>query len=168
MLTRAFFHVAQHSPEIGRWLTFGFCADSVTVSGADDEEIRFVAYKGGNRKDVVWTAASLLERLRQSTSTNVNYIAWLLLCFHDVYYDTDSLLHDYVSNACGVRLEWVPFYCDGANLAAECDRTGCTGKPKKTDKVIFEVDKDKVRVLLPLSSADLKVLLFERLRRISL
>ena len=145
----------------------GLQADSVEVPGISGDGIRILAWKGDRQKQFVWSSSKLLETLERTASSDLSVaVAWLLLCFHDVYYDTDIFLRAYVQNVSGVRLEAVPFILEDGHLVAECSASVCTAKPKKSDKVIFQVDKNTARVLLPLSSSELKDLLFGRLRRI--
>lgn len=168
MIINAFFHLFKESPEIAQWLlNIAPGADTIEVPGVSGDKVRIIASKNDHVKYVTLSGPQLLDKLECTADSHLAAaVAWLLLCFHDVYYDTDSFLHDYVQNLCGVRLEYVPFFLADANLVAHCDHASCKGKPKKSDKVIFQVDKNIARVLLPLSSPELRDLLFGRLRRI--
>jgi hypothetical protein len=169
MLVHAFFHLFKESPEVAQWLleTLPAGFDTVEVPGVSNDKVRVIAHKNGHCKYSTLSGPKLLSLLERNADSPLSVaVAWLLLCFHDVYYDTDALLHDYVQNVCSVRLEHVPFFLAGDNLVAICDHTTCVGKPKKSDKAIFQVDKNIARVLLPLSSPELRELLFGRLRRI--
>ena len=167
MIVRAFVQLAKQSPEVVEWLRSGLRADAVEVPGVSGEEVRIIAWKDDRQKQFLWDGQKLLATLERTADTPLSMaVVWLLLCFHDVYYDTDVLLRDYVKNLSGVKLEAVPFTLEDGSLVTECSPTVCTSKPKSSDQVIFRVDKNSMRVLLPLSSSQLKDLLFGRLRRI--
>jgi len=89
-----------------------------------------------------------------------------LLRMEDVYFDTDEVLRDFVRQQGGLQLERVPFICSPSDLQTECDLRHCSGKRKKAKSVLFDVDENLLRVILPLSSSSLQELLFGRLRRI--
>ena len=168
MIANAFFQMSKESPEISQWLldVMPGCA-SIEIPGASGGEVRIIARKDDHVSYGILSGQQILNRLERTADSPLAVaVAWLLLCFHDVYYDTDAFLHDYVKNVCGIRFERVPFFLMDGNLVARCDHSACKGKPKKSDKVIFRVDKNTASVLLPLSSPELRDLLFGRLRRI--
>jgi len=168
MIANAFFQLSKESPEIIQWLLDAMPGvDSIEIPGASGGEVRIIAHKSDHIKYRTLSGPQILSRLERTADSPLAVaVAWLLLCFHDVYYDTDDFLHDYVKNVCGVRLEWVPFFLLDGNLVASCEHSACKGKPKKSDKAIFQVDKNIASVLLPLSSPELRELFFGRLRRI--
>jgi hypothetical protein len=167
MLTRAFVQLAQQSPEVTQWLLSGLRADTVEVPGVSGEKVRIIAWKADRQKQFLWDGQTLLATLERTADTPLGMaVAWLLLCFHDVYYDTDALLRDYIKNVSGVQLERTPFTLEDGHLVTECSSSVCKRKPKTSGEVVFQVDKNSMRVLLPLSSSELKDLLFGRLRRI--
>lgn len=167
MLTRAFVSLSKQSPdEVLEWLCGVLNADSVEVPGVSGDEVRIIARKGDEQQQPLWDDKKLLATLERTANTPLGMaVVWLLLCFHDVYYDTDILLRDYVKHVSGVQLEPVPFELSDGHLVTACSPSVCTSKPENSGQVIFRVDKNSMHVLLPLSSSELRDLLLGRLRR---
>ena len=167
MIVRAFFHLAKQASEPMEWLTLGLNADSVEVTGVTEDGVSILARKGNLQKRFSWTSDKILTELERTATNSLSVaVAWLLLCSHDLYYDTDAFLRDYVYHVCGLRIEAVPFCLDGDFLTTCCDKSCCVGNAKNTDKLVLQVDKNKITVLIPLSSLDVQELLFGWLRRI--
>lgn len=168
MLVRLFHHLSLE-PEAWplRWLQENSRNEWVEVLGTSGDCLVVASGTGDEKNTFHWDSAHLLRMLEKTIDGPwAMPTVYQLLQMVDVYFDTDVLLRDFVRQQGGMELERTPFICGSSDLHTECDLTHCSGKQKKSKSVLFDVDENLLRVLLPLSSSNLQELLFGRLRRI--
>ena len=155
---------------VHEWLCKYYAVDSVySVLLQDDQLCTVVQTESGVPKYYYIRENDLLDALQKTEDKNLaSRLAWFLIRHHDVYSDSDELVHNYLKTI-GVQIERVPFLCTATDLVASCSQGKFSSTAKKnvaSYKVVG--NKEFFSLLIPLASPDLRDLLFSRLRRIAL
>jgi hypothetical protein len=168
MLVRTFLHLCRETESWPlKWLQQNSNHEWVEVVGISGDSLIVESGTEDQKNTFSWNAERLLHLLEKTISSPwAMPTIYQLMRMYDVYFDTDELLRDFVRQQGGMKLERVPFICGPVDLQAECDLTHCSGKQKKSESVLFDVDENLLRVIIPLSSSAVQELLFGRLRRI--
>jgi hypothetical protein len=168
MLIRTFYTLSREADSWPlKWLHENSKHDWVEVVGISGDSVVVESGTEDKRSTFTWTSDHLLHLFEGSRKKPWTMaMVWQLVQFMDVYFDTDDMLRDFVRQQGGVKLERVPFICTPTELFTECDETHCSGKQKKSESVLFDVDENQMRVIIPLSSSPVQELLLGRLRRI--
>jgi hypothetical protein len=168
MLVRTFHHLCHEAGSWPlKWLQQNSSHDWVEVVGISGDCVVVESGTDEQRNTFSWNAEHLLRLLGKTIASPwAMPTIYQLVRMYDVYFDTDELLRDFVRQQGGLEVERVPFICGPVDLQTECDVNHCSGKQKKSKSVLFDVDENLLRVIIPLSSSAVQELLFGRLRRI--
>lgn len=156
----------ERHPVAYRWLQKGFQADAVECLGMASGCVQLEARSEGcPPRELSLSDEVALKLLSATASAETVALAWVVCRFHDLDYETDVMLRDFVKTTVGVQPEPVPALLYQDALVFWCAREKCSGSVKNSDEIeVIEADGD-VRFRLLLTGSGLRELLLGRLRR---